>query len=362
MLFFIIVAILFFGLLVAIHEWGHFIAAKLLDVQVNEFAIGMGPLLWSRQKGETKYSLRAIPMGGFCAMEGEDGEEEEGEDATPNPRSFSSKSLWKKLVILTAGSFMNLVAGFLIIVCLTATGGQIVAPILSSFTEESLYTQADGLQPGDRFLSIDGRKVSIQDYTFLYLALAKDEKIDLVVERNGQRVTLPNFPLKYYETEDGAKRLGLNFTEEKVTPGRVLGYSIQKTGYYFSSVWLGFQMLFNGEAGVKDLSGPVGIVSMIGQTGAASSEAQGGNYLAGLVAVCHFIALVAVNLAIMNMLPIPALDGGRIFLLLVNQAFFLITRRNINPKYEAYIHAGGFVLLIGLMIFVTFQDVFRLVG
>ncbi|MDF2838521.1 MAG: Membrane-associated zinc metalloprotease [Evtepia sp.] len=352
MLLYVLIAIFLFGVLIAIHEWGHFITAKLMGVRVNEFSIGMGPVLFSKQKGETRYSLRAIPMGGFCAMEGED-------EDTDAPDSFLKKPAWKKLVILSAGSFMNFVGGVLLLLLLFSQAHSFSVPVIADFMDGFPNESQEGLIPGDRIVSIDGHKVHIVSDTQVYFSLSNGETMDLVIERNGQLLERKDFPLKLREyTADGTKTIkyGLYFAQVDATPGEVLRQSWDTSLFFVRSVWLGLQMLFQGDAGLKDMSGPVGIVSMIGETGSHS-----GSLAIGLKNVCYIIALVAVNLAVVNMLPIPALDGGRIFLILINQGFYLVTRRRINPQYESYIHTFGFVFLIGLMVIVTFFDVTKLV-
>ena len=347
---YIIIGIIFFGLLVAVHEWGHFITAKLLGVQVNEFSIGMGPALWSRQKGETQYSLRLFPIGGYCAMEGED-------EDTGNPRAFSTKAPWRKIIILAAGSCMNLLAGFLIVVFLFAAVGEYNVPVISDLAEGC--PAAGTILPGDRILSIDGQRISVYSDVSAALRLGQGETKDFVVRRDGKTVYLNQVPLPLREyTENGQTllRYGLNFTREKATPLGVLSESWKTCGYFARSVWSGLSMLVRGQVGLSDMSGPVGIVSYLGEAGH-----QGATVSAGLENVLYVIALIAVNLAIMNMLPIPALDGGRIFLILAGELWFLVTRRRLDPKYEAYIHAGGFALLLFFMLAVTFSDVWKLI-
>ncbi len=351
MIFYILVAILLFGILIAVHEGGHFAAAKLLGVRVNEFSIGMGPLIYSKQKGDTLYSLRAIPMGGFCSMEGED-------EDVDSPDSFSNKPAWKKFIILAAGSFMNFLAGLLLLLILFAPTKTFAVPVIADFMEGFPYESAEGLLPGDRLVKINDRTVHIVNDAQLYFAISKGDTMDLVIERNGEILQRPDFPLslrEYTVNGETQTRYGLYFDTVQASPGIVLQQTWDTALYFARSVWLGFQMLFQGDAGLKDLAGPVGIVSMIGESGTNSP-----NILLGLKNVCYIIALVAVNLAIVNMLPIPALDGGRIFFLLLNKLYYLVTRHNINPKYEAYIHAGGFALLIMLMVVVTFQDVIKI--
>ena len=348
---YIILGILFFGLLIAVHEWGHFVTAKKLDVQVNEFSIGMGPAIWSRQKGETKYSLRALPIGGYCAMEGED-----GDDGTSNPRSFAAKALWKKLIILTAGSFMNLVAGFLIVVLLYAGAGAYVTPTIAALAEGC--PAAGVLEPGDRILSIDGHRVAVYFDVSGALSAGGDEKT-FVVKRDGQKLTLADVPLPLKEyTENGqtVKRYGLTFTREEATPLGVLAQGAGTCDYFARAVWQGLSMLVRGQVGLTDMSGPVGIVSYMSEAGS-----QGPTVLGGIQNVLYIVALIAVNLAIMNMLPIPGLDGGRFFLLIAGELFYRITQRRLDPKYEAYLNAAFLVLLMAFMAVVTFSDVWKLV-
>ena len=184
----IVFAILIFSFLIFIHELGHFMAAKASGVQVNEFSIGMGPGLFSKQKGETLYSLRLFPVGGYCAMEGEDGENK-------NPRSFAAKALWKKLVILVAGSAANFLAGFLLVVFLFTWAGGYTAPVIQGFLDGFPYSGEEGLMPGDRILSIDGKKVWIYNDVGAHLKAAGEGPKDILVEREGQEILLEDFPL-----------------------------------------------------------------------------------------------------------------------------------------------------------------------
>ena len=352
MVLYIIVGILLFGLLIAVHEGGHFLAAKRLDVQVNEFSIGMGPAIFSRQKGETLYSLRAFPIGGYCAMEGED-------EDSKNPRAFSRKAAWRKLIILAAGSVMNFVAGFVLVAILFGVAGSYTVPVIRDFAEGFAYAGEDGLQRGDRFLSINGHKVTVYSDVSTQFSAAQGGTMDLVVERNGEAVTLEDFPLQPQEyVVDGqtVTMYGIYFATEEVTPLGLLKQSWDTCWYFARAVWSGLVMLVTGQVGLNDMSGPVGIVTYLGEAGS-----QGGSIGAGLQNVCYVIALITVNLAIMNLLPLPALDGGRIFLLVVGEVWFLFSGQKLNPKYEAWIHAVGFFLLILLMVLVTFSDIWKLV-
>ena len=313
---FYILAILIFGLLIAVHELGHFAAAKLCGVRVEEFAVGMGPALWKKQKGETRYSLRAIPFGGFCAMTGEDGESDD-------PRAFGNQKLWKKLIILVAGSFNNFLLGFLI---------------------------------GDRFLSINGQE--IETYPEAQTLLVEDGVYDFVLERGGKKIELKDFVMKRLQYP-GQEKLFFGFYFAQYVRGGFgenLAEAWDTTAYYVRLVWESLGMLVHGEAGVNDLAGPVQIVDMMAEEGAKQETAS-----RGLATIFTFGAFIAVNLAVMNMLPIPALDGGRVFLLLVTAMIEAVTRKKINPKYEAWIHGAGLILLLALMAYVMFHDIFTLV-
>ena len=348
---YILLAILMFGFLIFIHELGHFLSAKLLDVQVNEFAICMGPVLWQKKKGETTYSLRAIPIGGFCAMEGEDEESD-------NPRAFPQKSWWRRLIILAAGSFMNFVAGFLVIVLLYTGASAYSAPIVTDFFEGCPLESADGLQAGDELYKIDGRRVYLYSDVGMLLSRNKTGVYDVVVKRNGELVELHEFEMKPQLYTVGGQqeyKYGLYFGTVPGGFSNCLKYSWHTAMDFARLVWMSLEDLVSGLVSVSDMSGPVGIVSTISEVGSQSATVQ-----AGLQNVAYLGAFIAINLAVMNMLPLPALDGGRIFLLLVNSLFTAITKKKIPAKYEAYVHAAGMVLLLGFMAFVTFKDIWKL--
>ena len=348
----ILFAILLFGFLVFIHELGHFAAAKLSGVQVNEFAIFMGPALVKWQRGETLYSIRCIPFGGYCAMEGEDTD-------TDNPRSFQKAAWWKRLIILVAGSFMNFVAGFLILVAIYMPSQYLVMPQIASTEEGSLVCGENGLQIGDRILEVDGEKIYMQSDFSMILSINGGEVHDLVIERNGEKIFLDDFRMQKAEfpNEDGTTslRYGFSFGIVESTPGLNLQTAWNSTVDYVRLVRLSLKMLFTGQAGFQDLSGPVGIVQQMNETAQASDTA-----LDAFLNMLNFGAMIAVNLAVMNLLPIPALDGGRVLGLLLTTGVEAVTGKKLNAKVEAYVHGAGMILLLILMAVIMFKDVFML--
>ena len=348
----VLFAILLFSLLIFVHELGHFAAAKLSGVQVNEFSMFMGPLLWSKQIGETTYSLRLIPIGGFCAMEGEDG----GSD---NPRSFDKAAWWKRLIILVAGAAMNFLVGVLIMVAIYLPVQQIIEPVIDSFESYSTINGADGLRVGDRIVELDGEKIYVQSDLSMLLRLNPGEVHDLVVERDGKEVALPNFPMETHTitAQDGTTRemFGMNFTVQKLTLTGKLNYAWNQCLDTVRMVRLSLQMLVKGQVGLRDMSGPVGIVQQMSIVADNSPTRQ-----AAVLNMLYLGALVASNLAVMNLLPIPALDGGRVVCLLLTTAAEAVTKKKIDPKYEGYLHGAGMIALLGLMALIMFKDIFVL--
>ena len=350
---YILAAILVFGVLIAVHELGHFMAAKACGVRVNEFSIGMGPALWKKQKGETQYSLRLFPVGGFCAMEGE---EEDSDD----PTALNNQGFWAKLLIFAAGAAMNFIAGLLIILVLYADAQAFYVPVVAGFADGCPLESADGLQEGDRLLRIDGEKVYVYSDISLLMGLNKTGAFDLQIERNGEVITLRDFTMERREyTDQNGKAYtgyGLYFGAEEATLGRKLSYSWNNTMDFARLVRLSLQMLVTGQAGVKDLSGPVGIVSTMTQVGEQAATTR-----AAVENIAYLAALIAVNLAVMNLLPLPALDGGKIFFLVINAVSMQLFKKQIPAKYENYIHFAGLILLLALMAVITFSDVWKLI-
>ena len=345
----VLFAILLFSLLIFVHELGHFVAAKLSGVQVNEFSMFMGPILWSKQAGETLYSIRLIPIGGFCAMEGEDG----GSD---NPRSFEKAAWWKRFLILVAGAAMNFVIGVLLMVIVYLPAQRAVVPIIDSFSDFSTLSGENGLRAGDRILEVDGEKIFVQSDFSLILSMNPGDVHDLVVQRGGKNVVLDDFLMEKHEVtdENGSVRMmyGINFTVQDLSFRDRLVYAWNQSLDTVRLVRLSLQMLLRGQAGLADMSGPVGIVQMMSETAAAAPSRVG-----AMLNLLYFGAFIAINLAVMNLLPIPALDGGRVVGLLITTAVEAVTRKKINPKYEGYLHGTGMILLLALMGVIMFKDI-----
>ena len=344
----ILFAIVLFSFLIFIHEFGHFAAAKLSGVKVNEFSLFMGPAIWKKQKGETLYAIRTIPVGGYCAMEGEDGDSD-------NPRAFGKAAWWKRLIILVAGAAMNFIAGVLIMVVVCLPVDRVVVPVIDSFESYSTVNGADGLQPGDRILELDGEKLySYGDFSML-LALNEGDHHDLVVERNGQKVALDDLLMVMhpYTDETGTRMLyGMNFSVEDLDLSGKLVYAWNQSLDTVRMVRISLQMLLTGKAGFMDMTGPVGIVQQMSTVAEKSKT-----WVDALTNMLYFGGFIAINLAVMNLLPIPALDGGRVVSLLITNAVEKVTRKKINPRIEGYLHGAGMILLLLLMAFVMFKDI-----
>ena len=343
-----IFAILIFSFLIFIHEFGHFITAKLSGVQVNEFSMFMGPAIWKKKIGETLYSLRCIPIGGYCAMEGEDSNSE-------NPRAFGKAAWWKRLIILLAGAAMNFVAGLLILSILFAPVQQVASLRIESFEEWSTLDDG-GLRVGDEIIRIDGKKMFVFNDFSLILSENPGEIHDISVLRDGEIVNFRDYKMETHTVnmEDGstAQKYGVRFGYESLDSRGRLRMAWNTAMYWVRTVRVSIQMLFSGQAGIQDMSGPVGIVQMMGQQASNAASWQD-----AALDMIYFGAFLAVNLAVMNLLPIPALDGGRVVALLLTTSIEAITHKKLDPKYEGYIHAVGMVLLLALMAIIMFKDI-----
>lgn len=341
-LFNILIAILSFGVIIFIHELGHFIAAKKSGVRVNEFAIGMGPTVWKRTKGETQYALHLFPIGGFVSMEGED---EDSED----DNSFQKKPCWKRIIIVAAGAVMNIILGFVLLIIMLSSQELMTSTTIAQFKENAM-TEQTGLQVGDTILSVDGHRVFVAN-DLLYLVLRTyDGTVDMTVLRDGVVTELTDVTFRRTESaESSIGQLEIDFYVQGIEP--TVGTVLQQAGNWFCyiarTVWLTLIDLLSGRFGINEMSGPIGATAAITQ---ATSM--------GLQSFLMMMAFISINVGIFNILPIPALDGGRLLFLLLE----LITRRKIPAKYEGYIHFAGLAILMLLMLYLSFHDVIKLIG
>ena len=339
----ILAAILFFGLLIATHEGGHFTVAKLFKVRVNEFAIGMGPTLWKKKKNETQYSLRALPIGGYVAMEGEDG------DSTVEG-AFNTKPPWQRGAIILAGATVNLLTGLLLMAVLLGTSDLIGTPAVSKFADGAA-SQKQGLEAGDRILSVNNHVIHTEYDLSYYMARDKDGVMDFVVERDGETVPLKSVAFETEEVE-GTQVVKYDFAIVGVEPNawNVLKYAVLDSLSIVRIVWSSLWDLATGRFSMNDMAGPVGTVQAIADT--TSDAAKSGNASRLLL----IMALIAINVGAFNLIPFPALDGGRFVFIMLEG----ILRRPISKEFQAAVNTVGMAMLFGLMILVTFNDVFKL--
>ncbi|HCC00136.1 MAG TPA: RIP metalloprotease RseP [Ruminococcaceae bacterium] len=340
-LLYIVIAIVVFGVLIFLHEFGHFFTAKLCGVKVNEFAIGMGPALFHIQKGETKYSLRLLPIGGYTAMEGED------DDGSSDPRAFVNRPVWQRIIVLVAGSFMNILTGFVIILIMWVMIHPMPSTMVAKFTQGAV-SSASGLQANDKILSIDGAAVHVNVDIMLGLAESDHGRVNMQVLRGGKTVNLSNVQFPTTDDGNGGKVMLQDFQvyAQRKTPGNVLSYAFYWTIAMVKLVWVTIVQMFTGRYSVKDLTGPVGTTAAMGQAATQSP-----------LTLFNLVAIIAVNLGVVNLFPLPALDGGRLLFVIIEG----IRGKPVARKYEGYVHLVGFALLMALMLLVTFNDIFRLI-
>ncbi len=328
-------AIAVFLLLITVHELGHFLAAKAVGIRVLEFAVGMGPAIFKKQKGETLYSVRILPIGGYCKMEGED-------EASADDAAFGNKSAWKRLVTLVAGAFMNIVTGFFVLLLMASLMPAVLTPVVSTVLPDSPAAQV-GLAVGDRIVGVNGTRINVyHDYQFEMSRYSGGE-IALEYKRNGVLHTVNLVPMK----EDDRSIIGFTTAIKELTFTSRISEAFYTAIFDAKYVIVSLGDLMTGKVSVRDMSGPAGIVQAIGMS---AKE--------GFLNLLWLTALITINLGIFNLLPIPALDGGRVLFILIE----LISRRKIPPEKEGMIHFVGFVLLIALMIFATTNDIGRIFG
>lgn len=338
----IVLTVLLFGILIFLHEFGHFITAKMFHIRVNEFALGMGPQLFHFKKGETTYSLRAFPIGGFCAMEGEDEESSE-------PDSFGAQNVWKRIIVVCAGAVMNLLLGLLLMLLLLVQQDNFLSTTITGVGDA--ITSEEVLKPGDNITAVNGYMV-LDDYDFNYaMSRYGGAPMTFTVVRDGEKMVIEDV------TIDPSKITGEgNGFVLYVKPiPRTFFTVLDQTWRYVVSiarvVWGGLVDLVTGNVGLDAMSGPIGTAEIIGE-----AAVSGKTLLESLNNLMWIMALITVNLGVFNLLPVPALDGGRLLFLLIEA----ICRKPVPAKYEGWVHMAGFVLLMGLMVVVAFNDIFKL--
>lgn len=343
----LILFVLILGVIVFIHEFGHFIFAKITGVYVYEFALGMGPKLISKKGKETEYSIRAIPIGGFCQLAGEDLDDDDAKKV-PKDRRLQSKSCFKRFLIMFFGAGNNFISAILILFFIALIfGGTSMDPVISSVEEDSPAMIA-GLQKGDVITSINGHSISTSDDISLYLAVSDPtEKAKIqVVKANDYEKTYEVKPKKIKEDGNTVYRYGIGMQQKK-THGFIsaITYTFKKTGSIFKQMAVTVGYLFTGGIKLSQLSGPVGIYSVVGEQSKA-----------GLASILYLIAFLSINVGFINLLPLPAFDGGHILFIIIEK----IKGSPVSPELENKIHTIGLFLLMLLMVIVTFNDILRL--
>lgn len=377
-----LVTIIMFLVMISLHEFGHFITAKLMGFKILEYAIGFGPAIWKSRKSDIQYSLRIIPFGGYCKFEGED-------ENSKDERAFSNQPVWKRIIVVAAGGLCNVVLGFLLFLVIIP----FTSPISTNYVKDVVpnsFVQEAGLMPNDKIIEINGKKVSFyNDITLYTREFNANTECSIIVKRDGEKYELNFKPTQsevtfdygedgirvsesingepadesFYKYGDGAERneeligksetierliIGFVPVQEEVNALNIWKEAWNETKFVVKLVYNSLWQMVTGRVGVEQMSGPVGVVSEI-NTAVNSGR---GSWLY----ILNLTALLTINLGIFNLLPIPALDGGRLFFMLIE----LVTRKRIPPEKEGMVHTIGFMLLIGLIIFISYNDILKL--
>ncbi len=376
----LLAAVFVFSAVIAIHEFGHFAVAKLCGVQVNEFSIGMGPVLLKKMHHGTQYSLRALPVGGFVALEGEESPESQqaereersdleerplsqrsGVDGSPDGGALNGEELsqptgkplneapvWQRALIMAAGACMNFLLGFVVMAILLAVQNEPITSRVIYAVEDGALCGQTGLEAGDKVLAVNGRRCFVANDMLYELMRTEDYSASFTVLRDGKKVELPRVQFDTWQDEDGETHMSLGFTVYGIrkTPVNVIKEAWNSELYYGRIIFTSLMDLLRGRESINDLSGPVGIVTAIGQ--AASYGWQD---------LLELLALITVNVGIFNLLPFPALDGGKVVFLLIEG----VTGHAVPEKIQSGLTLAAFALLFALMIFATYNDIVRLV-
>ena len=376
-----IVTILMFLVMVSLHEFGHYIVGRLLKFHILEYSIGFGPTIFKSKNTEIQYSLRAIPLGGFCRFDGEDGESD-------HPGAFAKQAVWKRMLVVIAGGLSNILLGFALFLVIVPLISPISTNVVSSVVEHS-YSAEAGIQPGDKIVGINGHNISFYNDIALYTEdFTKDTEAEITVKRNGEKLSFKIKPTEniivqsytetgidiaesinghdkvyHYDYSDTIPKndelvgkaqtttrylIGFIPEQQEVTFGKVWGIAWNETRFVVKLVYQSLWQMITGKIGADQMSGPVGIVQEV------NNEVHSGKYAP--LNILNLVALLTINLGVFNLLPLPALDGGRLFFMIIE----LIRRKPIPPEKEGIVHAIGMLLLIGLIIFVSFNDIMKI--
>lgn len=341
-----IIGVILFELIIFVHEFGHFFTAKLSGVKVNEFALGMGPKLIKFKKGETLYSLRLFPIGGFCAMEGED-------EKSDDTRAFGNKSVWKRMIIVVAGAVMNMILGLILMMIILIPSERFASTKVAQFDRES--TSSSQLKVGDEIKSINGYGVATSmDMSFAF-ATAKSNDFKFEVIRDGEKITLEHVKLATTKNEDGSETMRRDFYVEGIENnfGTLMQQTFLQTGSTIRMVWSSLIGLITGQFGFNDVAGPIGMTSAVSQAASSGLERS---FWDGLSNIIFIMMIITVNLGVVNLLPLPALDGGRLIFLIIEA----IRRKPVKPEHEGWVHAIGLILLLIFMAIISVNDIIRL--
>lgn len=342
-LFVIIIAVLVFGMLILIHEVGHFSAARIFHVPVVEFAIGMGPKIFSKvsSKSKTVYSLRLFPIGGYVSMVGEDA-------SSDDVNALTKKPVWQRAVIVSAGSITNLVIGIIVMSFLVIGAKNLPSTTIHKFADENAVTYQSGLRVDDKILKINNTSVHIANDLVYEIMRNAIEPVDVTVLRNGEKIVLNDvvFPTI---VEKGTLFGNADFyvKSESKNIMSVLKHSFFRSFSTIKMIWESFFDLFTGRYGLEQVSGPIGVTEAIGEAAKSS-----------MPDLIYISVVISMNLGIMNLLPLPALDGGRLLFLIIE----VLRGKPVKPEIEGYVHFAGIVVLMGLMIVIAFKDIFTLFG
>ena len=340
--------VLILGVIVLVHEFGHFFFSKLFGIHVYEFSIGMGPKLfgWKRKNDETDYSIRAIPIGGYCALAGEDNEYDD-QEKVPKEKRLNAKPVWQRFLVMVFGAGNNFLLAIILLFIIAIGWGATTNDAIVSELVKNNPAEKAGIKVGDKIVKINGHKIKSSDDVSLYIQIeAKSKPITFTVERDGETLDIGVKPIKEEVEGSTVYRVGIisqGKTEHGLIPA--IKYTFTKLASLIRQMFITFKGLFTGGISVKQLSGPVGIYNIVG------SQAK-----SGLVNLLYLTALLSVNVGFLNLIPFPAFDGGRVLFLIIEK----IKGSPVKPETENKIHTIGFFLLIALMIYITFNDVIRI--